>query len=152
FIDPKGRIRSVLKGDRGGTVLDRGVLIDRLYLWPGGEPIYAKSHDGFALSCVAATLVLYALALTSRGRGLGALATAGLAVLSASCGAAVRPGRDAAGARAALAAGRSRLDAGDASGAIRPLAEACAAPAPCREAIPLLATALRTTRRTEEAE
>jgi apolipoprotein N-acyltransferase len=59
FIDAEGRVRSVLRGRRGGTIDDAGVLVDELPLSPPGTTLYARSRDAFALACVAATLILF---------------------------------------------------------------------------------------------
>jgi apolipoprotein N-acyltransferase len=67
FIDPQGRLRSVLRGTRGGTISVAGVLTDTVPLSPGGATVYAASRDAFALLCVAVTLWLLARALL-RGR------------------------------------------------------------------------------------
>ena len=67
FIDPQGRLRSVLRGARGGTISVAGVLTDTVPLSPGGTTAYAASHDAFALLCVAVSLWLLARALL-RGR------------------------------------------------------------------------------------
>ena len=153
FIDPEGRVRSVLRGERGGTIFDRGVLIDRVSMATGGVTVYARSRDAFALSCLVATLVLCAAALLDGRRarsGLGVLAAV-LVMAAPGCGARERFGRDPAGAEAMLAAGRARLKSGDAAGAVPRLTAACAAPAPCREAIPLLVRCYRATRRFEDA-
>jgi Flp pilus assembly protein TadD len=67
FIDPQGRLRSVLRGARGGTISVAGVLTDTVALSPGGTTVYAASRDAFALFCVAVSLWLLARALL-RGR------------------------------------------------------------------------------------
>jgi apolipoprotein N-acyltransferase len=66
FIDPQGRVRHVLRNARGGTISTAGELTARVALSSGGTTIYAASHDGFALLCVAAALFLLARA-TLRG-------------------------------------------------------------------------------------
>jgi len=97
FIDPQGRLRSVLKGARGGTISVAGVLTDTVALSPGGTTVYAASRDAFALLCVAVSLWLLARALL-RGRptmtphAVPAAATATVvlaALLLSGCGGAV---------------------------------------------------------------
>ncbi len=153
FIDPEGRLRSVLRGERGGTIFDRGVLIDHVLMGPPGATFYARSRDAFAVSCLLTTLVLFAVALARKigaGRGLGVLFAA--AVIAASgCGSSRGVKGDPAGAPGMLAEGRARLRRGDPAGAVTPLTAACAAPEPCREAIPLLVRSYRATRRFEGA-
>jgi len=153
FIDPEGRLRSVLRGERGGTIFDRGVLIDHVLMGPPGATLYARSHDAFALSCLVTTLALLALALSGkRGawRGIGVLVATAV-IAAPGCGSSGGVNGDPAGAHGMLAEGRARLRRGDAAGAVSRLTAACAAPEPCREAIPLLVRAYRATRRFEDA-
>jgi apolipoprotein N-acyltransferase len=153
FIDPEGRVRSVLRGERGGTIFDRGVLVDRVFLAAGGVTLYARSHDAFALVCLVTTLALFARALLSRSgarRAIG-LGVAVLIMAAPGCGPSAFSEGTPAGAAARLAEGRDRLKNGDASGAVPPLTAACATAASCREAIPLLVRCFRTTRRFEDA-
>jgi apolipoprotein N-acyltransferase len=63
FIDPQGRLRSVLRGERGGTITVTGVLTDTVALSLGGTTVYAASRDAFALLCVAVSLWLLARAI-----------------------------------------------------------------------------------------
>lgn len=60
FIDAQGRVRSVLRGRRGGTIDDAGVLVDQIWLSPPGVTLYAASRDAFVKTSVAATLILLA--------------------------------------------------------------------------------------------
>lgn len=153
FVDPEGRLRRVLMGERGGTIHDHGVLIERVLLGRPGPTVYARSHDAFAFLCIAATFVLL---VSSLGPGFGAAgvragAMALLVLASWGCGSGPRPGTDPEAAPAALAEGRKRLAAGDPSGAITALARACAAPESCGAAIPMLSLAFQATRRFEDA-
>ena len=148
FIDPEGRIRHVLRGERGGTIFDRGVLIDRVLLGSPGATLYAKSHDAFALACVAASLIASGIALAGRRRAVAATA---LLLVLAGCDAEARIQGTASDAPAALADGRERMQAGDPAGAIARLTAACAAPDPCRDAIPILSRAFNVSRRFEDA-
>jgi len=153
FIDPEGRVRSVLRGERGGTIFDRGVLIDRVLMGAAGATLYARSHDAFALCCLMTTLALFAAALLSKGgapRGIGVLAVV-VMMTAWGCGGSRKVRGDPADAGARLADGRARMSRGDVAGAVSPLIEACAAPATCRDAIPLLVRSYRATRRFEDA-
>ncbi len=58
FIDAEGRVRSVLRGRRGGTIDDAGVLVAELLLSPPRTTVYARSRDAFVKLFVAATLIL----------------------------------------------------------------------------------------------
>lgn len=149
IIDPEGRLRGVLRGERGGTIGDQGVLIRPVMLGPGGPTLYARGHDAFAWACVLGTLTLLASSLRRRRTAAAALiAAAGL--LGAACGAAPAIGTDAAAAPRQLELGRTRLAQGDPAGAIGPLVKACASDASCGEAVALLADAYRASRRLEE--
>jgi apolipoprotein N-acyltransferase len=153
FIDPEGRVRSVLRGERGGTIFDRGVLIDRVRMGPPGATLYARSRDAFALFCTTTTLALFVLALASRRRARragGALAAL-IVLAAAGCDRGAEQRQDPAAAFSMLAEGRARLRRSDAAGAASPLIAACAAPAVCRDAIPLLMRSFLLTRRFEDA-
>ena len=63
FIDPQGRLQSVLRGPGGGTISVSGVWTDSVSLSPGGTTVYAASRDAFALLCVAISLWLLARAI-----------------------------------------------------------------------------------------
>ncbi len=58
IVDAQGRRRSILRGERGRTVLDAGVLLDHVPLSPGGVTLYAHSRDAFAKGLVLLSLVL----------------------------------------------------------------------------------------------
>jgi apolipoprotein N-acyltransferase len=60
FIDPDGRVRSILTNARGGTIAIAGTLSDTVSLSRGGPTVYARSHDAFALACVLAAAGLAA--------------------------------------------------------------------------------------------
>jgi apolipoprotein N-acyltransferase len=152
FIDPEGRIRSVLRGERGGTIFDRGVLIDRVLMGRAGATLYARSRDAFAICCLMTTLALFASALLSRAGarfGIGVLAV--VVMLAPGCGNSTIVHGDPAAADGMLADGRARMSRGDVSGAVSPLIAACAAPMTCRDAVPLLVRSYRATRRFEDA-
>ena len=59
FIDPAGRIQSVLRGRRGKLIYDQGVHIDRVPLSDAGVTLYARSHDAFAKLCLLVGVGLY---------------------------------------------------------------------------------------------
>jgi len=67
FIDPQGRVRRILRNARGGTISTAGELTARVVLSEGSTTVYAASHDGFALLCVAAALFLLARSLLRGG-------------------------------------------------------------------------------------
>ena len=75
FIEPDGRIRSILTNSRGGTIGIPGSLTDTVVLSGGGPTIYARSHDAFAVICVAVAAGL-ALAGLVRGRRIAGTAPA----------------------------------------------------------------------------
>ncbi len=58
FIDARGEVQSLLRGKRGATINDAGVLVDRVALSPPGPTLYVRSFDAFANGCVGATLLL----------------------------------------------------------------------------------------------
>ena len=153
FIDPEGRLRSVLRGERGGTIFDRGVLIDDVLMGLPGPTPYARSRDAFALACLLTTLALCTVALAGKAggrRGLGVLVAAAL-LAAPGCAPSGGVKGDPASAPLKLAEGRARLRRGDPQGAVSPLTAACAEPEACREAIPLLVRSYRATRRFETA-
>lgn len=152
FIDARGITRKVLRGDHGGTIFDRGVLVDRVPLTSGGPTVYARSHDAFGRGCFGLALALGLAATLRPARRLPIAGLAAAALAFHGCAAPPLPGRDTRAAPAALEEGRDRLAKGDAKGAIAPLAAACADPAPCREAIPLISSALQATRRFEDGD
>jgi apolipoprotein N-acyltransferase len=67
FIDPQGRVQRLLRNARGGTTSTSGELTAPVALSSGGTTLYAASHDGFALLCVAASLFLLARAVLRGG-------------------------------------------------------------------------------------
>lgn len=147
FIDPEGRIRELLLGERGSAISDAGVLVAPAILAPDvGPTIYARSHDLFALTCLAVSLGLAGVGIFRRTpRWGGRVAVVVLVGLTLSCGAGqseMEPGRG-------LEEGRSLLLNGNASASLGPLTRACTEEKVCRETLPLLAEAYR---RTEEAE
>lgn len=149
FVDPLGRRRSLLRGERGRTIADAGVLIDAPEMSPPGTTLYARSRDAFAIACVAVTAALWVFALATSRKGAAAAVAALALVAAGACGAGPTIGGDPESARRALAHGREALGGGDPSRAVEALAAACAEEAACREAIPLLVEALIRSRRTE---
>ncbi len=153
FIDPEGRLRRVLRGERGRTIFDRGVLIDSVLMGPPGATPYALSHDAFAILCLATTVVMFGFGLVGdrRARRIVAVLAAVAVVGAPGCSRAGRLRGNPLAAPAALAEGKARLSRGDAGGAVAPLVTACASPDSCREAIPLLSQSFLVTRHFEEA-
>ncbi len=146
FIDAQGRVRSVLHGERGRTINDAGVLIDRVSLSPPTVTLYSRSHDAFAVACVALTAVLLAWGLLRPRRGAAAAAVV-LAALAATAGCYPVPeiGSDAGAAPGALERGLELAQQGPEAyrAAIDELAAACAEPSTCRQAIPYIAEGFR---------
>jgi apolipoprotein N-acyltransferase len=147
-IDPLGRRTALLRGERGGTISDVGVLIERVPLSAGNPTIYARSRDAFALACVLGTLFLI---LWRPRRKLVAAAVIGLAAaFAAGCGA-PQPGRDVAGARQALERGQRLQESRRPRLALPHLVAACADEATCRQALPLLGDVYKALEKPEEA-
>jgi apolipoprotein N-acyltransferase len=146
FLDGQGRLRALLRGERGQAVSDAGTLIERALLNPETGPTpYARSHDLFALTCLAVSILL-ALAGHFGGRSPAAVAAAfALGVLSTACGVAASDPAE------ALARGTALLDEGRASAAAAALRGACLDEAVCREALPRIADAFRQSRQAELA-
>lgn len=152
FIDAYGRVRSVLRGQRGRTINDAGVLVDRVALSPPTVTPFARSHDGFAVGCVLLTLALLVWSLLRRSPRAAIVAAAlAPALLLTGCFPVPDPGSDAADAPAALERGIRLFEQGTASypAAVEALAQACAAPDPCRRAVPYLAESLRALKQME---
>lgn len=136
FIDGRGRVRSILRGQHGRAISDSGVLIDTVRLTSSGVTLYARSRDAFALLCVAATGFLF-IASVARRRSPAALAVAAVVAAFGGCGGPIGPASDPATAAAALEDGRARLRRGDFRGASARLASACGEPSACALALPL---------------
>jgi predicted Zn-dependent protease len=134
FIDPLGRMQSVLVGENGGTIFVHGVLIDTVRLAEGGATPYARSRDAFAKGCVLVTLVLLA-ATWRRHKSARPVAAVGALLVMMGCGAPQQPGGDPADARRALEEGHRLSDDGRAAAALQAYARACAAPDACRESL-----------------
>jgi apolipoprotein N-acyltransferase len=115
FIDPDGRLRSVLTNAKGRTISVAGELTDRVRLARGGPTLYARSHDAFALLCL---LAACALAVAGMRRRPAAIAVP-LALLLAAL------------------AGTTSCGGG------RGLDNVCPDEASCREALPKLAETFR---------
>jgi apolipoprotein N-acyltransferase len=126
FIDSNGRIRAMLNG-AGGPTAAVGTLVERTALAGPSPTLYARSRGLLEKTCAGVTLALTALALLRR-RAAGASAAL---VLLSGCGHTATPPRpEAALQEAGRACGAGRLV--DADTALR---AACAAEAPCRQAI-----------------
>lgn len=142
FIDPLGRRRSVLRDERGQTIGVAGVHVDRLWLGPPGQTLYARSRDAFAKACLAATLVLLGFALLpARWGRLGAraamVAALAMAATAPSCGRAVALGDDSRDPAEALARGRRLCEQARYSEAISELKVSCASLEACSAALDL---------------
>jgi apolipoprotein N-acyltransferase len=68
FIDPAGRLESVLVGENGRKIADTGVLIDRVPMSSGAPTVYSRSSDAFAKSCAVVTILLLIRAALRRRR------------------------------------------------------------------------------------
>lgn len=115
FIDPDGRLRSLLTSATGKTVSVTGELNDRVRLSRGGPTLYARSRDAFALVCLLAAVVMALNGMRRRSASTAVPLALTLAALvgTASCG------------------GDRGLDA------------VCPDEAACREALPRLAETFR---------
>jgi apolipoprotein N-acyltransferase len=138
IIDPAGRVRRILVGDRGRAISDSGVLIDSVPLGGSGPTLYARSRDAFAKACLVLCLGSWAWTWIPRARpALGALGLGAVAVV-AGCAGPPALGDDGSKAAERLAEGQRLLAAGRPGPALRALAEACAEPGSCGQALPLL--------------
>jgi apolipoprotein N-acyltransferase len=134
FIDPAGRVQSVLLGERGRTTFDSGVLIDRVRVASGEPTLYSRSGDAFAKACVIATLLIWGWSwVADRRRARGALIV--LAVLATGCSGAPAPGRDPGIAGPSLERGLRLFEEESHSEALEALTAACGDPSRCREAL-----------------
>jgi apolipoprotein N-acyltransferase len=68
-VDARGRVLQVLRGERGRTTMDAGVLIATVPLGSGGRTLYAGSRDLFAKACAMGAVGLVALGRVARRRG-----------------------------------------------------------------------------------
>ena len=151
IIDAAGRVRSVLRGESGSTILEPGVLIDRIPLSSGGITWYARSRDAFGRLCVAAATVLLLVALFGRSRAGAIAVVAGAALLAAGCADAPVSRGDPVSAAAALERGRALYQRGQAAAALSELTRACADPGACRTAILYAEECFKQTRQIESA-
>ena len=134
FIDPAGRVQSLLLGERGRTTFDSGVLIDRVRVASGEPTVYSRSADAFAKACVVATLLIWGWSwLSTRRRTSGTLVVSVL--LAAGCSGAPDPGRDPGIASPSLQRGLRLLDEGSHQEALEALTAACGEAAQCRRAL-----------------
>lgn len=146
FLDGQGRLRALLRGERGQAVSDAGVLIERALLNPATGPTpYARSHDLFALTCLAVSILLALGGLFGRRPAAAVAAAFAAVLLSTSCGVASSE------PQVALARGGALLEEGRASAAVAELRRACEDEAACREALPQIADAFRQSRQAELA-
>jgi apolipoprotein N-acyltransferase len=145
FLDGQGRLRALLRGERGQSVSDAGILIERALLNPATGPTpYARSHDLFALVCLGVSVLLALAGLFRRRSATAIAAVVASGLLSASCGGASSP-------EGALERGRALLSEGRVSTAIAELRRACADEESCRTALPWIADAFRQSRQAERA-
>ena len=134
FIDPAGRVQSVLLGERGRTTFDSGVLIDRVRVASGEPTPYSRSGDAFAKTCVIATLLIWGWSwLARRGRARGTLIV--LTVLATGCSGAPSPGTTPGISASSLEEGLRLLEEGSHREALEALTAACGDAAPCRQAL-----------------
>ncbi len=141
IVDAQGRRRSILRGERGRTILDAGVLVDKVPLSPGRVTLYARSRDAFAKGLVLlSAAMLVPLGRTGRTkRGLAGLLGVSLLGLMVACGIPSAPGDDPTRAPQALDTGRRLFAEKRCREALPALAAACAAAPACREALPYTA-------------
>lgn len=152
LLDSEGRLVDILRGERGGTILDAGVLLDRVPLSPPGATLYARSHDAFAKACVlAAVALLVATYFRGRRRLAAAAVAVGLLLLVPSCVRTPTLGGDPAAADASLQRGRELFEQKRPAVAIGILEAACVDSRRCGQALPFLMESYRLLSRDEEA-
>jgi tetratricopeptide (TPR) repeat protein len=154
FIDPEGRVRSILRGKRGGTISVAGTLVDEVPLSKAGTTPYARSRDAFAWSCIVVTALLF-LGGFARARRVTRAGSAAVAVVimlaGAGCSGPLAPEGDPAAAPLAVSAAAEALAEGDTALAARAAASACAAEDSCGQALPIAFRALIASPRLEDA-
>lgn len=147
FIDPAGRLQSLLVGERGATISDEGVLLDHVALSDGGPTLYARSGDAFVKICVGgAVLLLLWSWLPGRWRGSALLA---LGLVLTGCLGPPALGEDAGAARESLERGRELYDEGRKKEALEALAAACGERSPCKAALEYAAICFEETQQQE---
>jgi apolipoprotein N-acyltransferase len=154
IIDAHGSVRRVLRGERGHTISDAGVMIDTVPLSDLGPTPYANSRDAFAKACVGIAIALYLAGLSRvrlRRAAAVALAIGGILGLPGCLYSAPEIGDDPHRARPALERGRELRAEGPAAypAAIQQFALACGDPETCLEAMPLAADCFDALRRME---
>jgi apolipoprotein N-acyltransferase len=149
FIDPLGRLQGLLRGERGGTIFDAGVLIDRVALSDGGPTLYSRSRDGFAKLCIAITLGLWVWSFFRRPRVAAATVAALLVACGVGCSGAPALGDDPGVAKEALDRGMQLYGEGRFAEALPEIARACGDPLACRRGLSLAAECFRGTQRPE---
>jgi apolipoprotein N-acyltransferase len=150
FIDPLGRLQRLLIGERGGTIFDAGVLIDRVALTASGPTLYSRSRDAFAKLCIAASVGLFLWSWVGGSRR-GAAGIALLLVTLGATGCMGPPelGEDPSQARDAVDRGLGLFQQGRLADALPEFARACADPLACRRVLGFAADSFRGTQRPE---
>lgn len=81
FIDPAGRLYSVLQDEKGQKIGTAGELSETVRLGAAGVTLHARSRDAFVKICLAITILLWVRCLFSRFRGRTISTTAILMML-----------------------------------------------------------------------
>jgi len=134
FIDPVGRLHGLVVGERGATINVSGVRIDRVRVVDAPPPRYPRSGDAFAKACAVLAVALWGIGWVRR-RGPAAAALAAIVLACAACASIPEAGIDPENSGAALKDGLRLLDEHRDAEALAALAEACAEPSACREAL-----------------
>lgn len=150
FIDRGGRIRKILRGPKGGTILEAGTLTERVSISGSGPTAYARSRDAFAKGCMLATLGLFVLPIARRRKGAVAGAVVLALLVTTSCER--FPGASsAAEAAASLERGKQAVQRRTPGKALPDLLAACGDLESCRAAMPMLREAFLRSQRLEDA-
>jgi apolipoprotein N-acyltransferase len=142
FIGPTGRTHSILIGEQGRMIFDRGILLDRVRLSNAGVTLYVSSRDLFAKTCLALSLLFVVVGLIRRrpmlpGGGVTALLCLSLASLSA-CGSGTPQPLSPEEAGKALTQARQASSEGRWGAALDAARRSCGDPVVCEDAMPVL--------------
>jgi len=143
-------LQRLLIGERGGTIFDAGVLIDRIALTDAGPTPYSRSRDAFAKLCIASSLGLWLWSLLGGSRR-GATGMLLLALIPGMAGCARPPalGEDPSLAGESLERGMELFRQGMLGEALPEFARACGDPLACRRVLSPAAACFRGTQRPE---
>ncbi len=141
-VDALGRVRAILRGTSGGAINVEGTLLTEVPLSRSPRTVFARSGNAFVNVVVVVTAILVVGSFFRRRRPATPAAVA-LAVLISTTGCGDVPSLegDPSAVDASLVRGAASIAAGDLTGAIEPLAAACATEEGCRLALPSLLAA-----------